>query len=139
MTPAEELRLVQERNLLKWIREIEPTYQSLRGSNQVPSQGALRNMEAYLRTVRRRQLRDLARKFDTDQQAAVQAAIMGFTPTLFQSSGARIFRRKNRYISRDVTVHSGGVWKSGPSVQSLLRRGQREGPYNRDLSVRIGD
>ena len=68
------------------------------------------------------------------------ASQLGFTRINQTSHGQPIYRRGQRYISPDIDRHNGGVWKMAQDSPANLRnREMRQGTYNEDLSVRVGD
>lgn len=77
--------------------------------------------------------------FATDAEAATQARALGYVRINERSHGAAVFRRGNRYISRDRDGHNGGAWKVADSVENLASRDTRLGTWNADLTVRVGD
>jgi len=77
-------------------------------------------------------------KFTTDKEAAEQAKKLGFKKISERSHGQAVYRKGNRYITRDVDSHSGGAWKMANSVRNLRSKSTRMGTYSRDLK-KIGD
>jgi hypothetical protein len=77
--------------------------------------------------------------FQTDSEAEVQANKLGFSKIKERSQGCAVFRRGNRYITRDRDGHNGGAWKMADSVENLASKKTRSGTYNADLTQRIGD
>ena len=70
---------------------------------------------------------------------ATEAAIkLGFRKTNYRSHEAPVFKKGNRYISPDVDIHNGGVWKMANSVAKLASRTSRMVTYDANLN-RIGN
>jgi hypothetical protein len=74
----------------------------------------------------------------TAKQAAIEAEKLGFEKTNYYYKGQPIFKKGNRYISPDVDVHNGGVWKMADSVKNLEHKSTRMGTYDKNLN-RIRD
>jgi uncharacterized protein RhaS with RHS repeats len=71
----------------------------------------------------------------TNKQARALANDLGYSETNdppFDSHGQLAFEQGNTYITPDVDMHNGGVWKM------FDQSGQRIGTYNADLTVRVG-
>lgn len=50
-----------------------------------------------------------------------------------------VFRRKNRYMTYDMTGHIGGYWKLAKDPAYLGDSKRRKGTFNKDLSKRLGN
>jgi RHS repeat-associated protein len=76
--------------------------------------------------------------FKTNSEAAKQAKELGFTKIGERVHGQAVFKKGNRYITRDVDGHSGGAWKVANSVKDLGTKSGRLGTYDRNLK-KIGE
>ena len=77
--------------------------------------------------------------FATDKEAEHYATKeLGFKKTNFRSHGQKVFKKGNRYITRDADSHNGGAWKMADSVKNLGSRKTRIGTFSRNLT-KIGD
>ena len=119
---------------LREIREIEPSYQTLRDPTRPTTQA---EVNALTRDLAR--LRSGRQRYATETEAAQAAQARGWRRTSETSHGSAIYRdpATGLYYSRDGTSHIGGAWKVGNSV-SDLQRGQRTATLDRNLN-RIGD
>ena len=72
-------------------------------------------------------------------QATAAAEKLGYAKTNELSSGQAVYKKGKSYITRDVDGHNGGAWKRASSVANLGSKATRDGTYNADLTVRIGD
>lgn len=70
----------------------------------------------------------------TNREADAEAERLGFKKTNYKSHGQRVYKKGNRYITRDVDGHSGGSWKMADSVENLGRKSTRMGTYDADLN-----
>jgi Novel toxin 21 len=77
--------------------------------------------------------------FQTTAQATAAAEKLGYTKTNELSSGQAVYKKGNSYITRDVDGHNGGAWKRASSVANLGSKATRDGTYNANLTLRIGD
>jgi RHS repeat-associated protein len=64
----------------------------------------------------------------------------GYNKINERSHGQPVYKNGNSYITPDIDGHNGGVWKKCKgSPKNLRNRTTRDGTYNADLTVRIGD
>jgi Novel toxin 21 len=77
--------------------------------------------------------------FQTTAQATAAAEKLGYIKTNELSSGQAVYKKGKSYITRDIDGHNGGAWKRASSVANLGSKATRDGTYNADLSLRIGD
>jgi Novel toxin 21 len=77
--------------------------------------------------------------FQTTAQATAAAEKIGYAKTNELSSGQAVYKKGKSYITRDIDGHNGGAWKRASSVANLGSKTTRDGTYNADLSVRVGD
>lgn len=56
-----------------------------------------------------------------------------------RSHGQAIFTNGKKFITSDVDQHNGGSWKVASSIKNLYSKKTRQGTYNEDLTIRIGD
>lgn len=54
------------------------------------------------------------------------------------SNGQAIYKKGRICISYDVDSHNGGFWKLLKGTPEQLKKGKRDGTFNRDLTKRIG-
>lgn len=66
------------------------------------------------------------------------AARLGYEPTRHRSHGQAVYSNGRTFISPDVDMHNGGVWKMADSPRNLARKETRMGTYDAKLD-RIGD
>jgi phage-related protein len=66
------------------------------------------------------------------------AARLGYDPTPYRSHGQAVYSNGRTFISPDVDMHNGGVWKMADSPRNLARKETRMGTYDAKLD-RIGD
>ena len=77
--------------------------------------------------------------FKTDAEAGQAAREMGYTKTNYRSNGQAVFKKGNRYITRDVDGHNGGAWKVAlKKPENLGSKSTREGTWNKDLTIKVG-
>jgi hypothetical protein len=76
--------------------------------------------------------------YKTTKEAAEAAEAMGFTRVSETVKGQAVFRRGNRFITRDVDGHNGGAWKMAQSPEDLRAKSTRDGTFAADMT-RIGD
>ena len=130
--PLQPIVNQQYRERAATIQRLLPGYSSARDANAEPSPTSIRTMDATIAELRRTPLR-------TDTEATAVANAMGYSRVRGERShGASIYTNGEQFISRDRDFHNGGVWKVANSLRDL-QSGNREGTYNRDLSVRIDD
>jgi Novel toxin 21 len=84
--------------------------------------------------------------FATTADATAAATKLGYTKIKDISNGQAIYMvtktsavKGLTYVSPDVDSHNGGAWKAANSVANLGSKTTRLGPYNENLTVRIGD
>jgi Novel toxin 21 len=75
----------------------------------------------------------------TPTEAKELAEELGYAKTNHRSHGQVVYRRGKSFISRDVDGHNGGVWKEASSPEGLVSKTTRNGTFNADLTVRLGD
>jgi hypothetical protein len=64
----------------------------------------------------------------------------GWTKTNERSHGQPVYRKGNEYITPDIDGHNGGVWKKCKRTpKNFKNKSTRDGTYNGDLTIRIGD
>ena len=72
----------------------------------------------------------------TTKEITQKAEGLGFSRTKqfkFDSHGQAVYKKGNKYLTRDVDSHSGGAWKV------FDHKGRRKGTFDEDLKNRIGD
>ena len=78
----------------------------------------------------------------TAAQATAAAKALGYRKISETSHGQPVFERISgkgpRFITPDVDMHNGGVWKGANSIRGLGSKTTRSGTFNADLG-RIGD
>jgi Novel toxin 21 len=77
----------------------------------------------------------------TNKEARDAAAILGYEEVKGQFSSKQLVfkhKKKNLYISADIDVHNGGVWKMADSVVNLGSKTTRIGTFDANLN-KIGD
>jgi filamentous hemagglutinin len=77
--------------------------------------------------------------FATTAEATAAATNLGYAKISELSNRQAVYKKGSYYISRDVDGHNGGAWKRATSVARLGSKTTRDGTYNADLTVRIGD
>ncbi|SRX75232.1 toxin C-terminal domain-containing protein [Aequorivita antarctica] len=66
----------------------------------------------------------------------------GFEKVTIAGSKAEVFKRKGKkeWISPDLDGHKGGVWKKASGkAENLFDKKTRDGTYNEDLSIKVGE
>lgn len=76
--------------------------------------------------------------FKTTKEATEAAKELGYEKIKETSHGQAVYKKGNRYITRDVDSHNGGVWKMADSIKNLGNKKTRMGTYDVDLNW-IGD
>ena len=76
--------------------------------------------------------------YRTTADATRAAETLGFSKINQRVAGEAVYRRGNRFITRDRTGHNGGAWKMADSVNNLARKETRMGTFDSNLN-RIGD
>ncbi len=78
----------------------------------------------------------------TTKEATEAAKKLGYDKVNEKSHGQPVFKnaknKKPKYITPDVDMHNGGVWKGADSVKDLGSKSTRLGTYDANLN-RIGD
>ncbi|MBK3511386.1 MULTISPECIES: toxin C-terminal domain-containing protein [unclassified Pseudomonas] len=74
--------------------------------------------------------------YKTSKQAAEALGYKKINETVH--GGQAVFKRGNRYITRDLDGHNGGAWKAAKSVKDLGSRETRSGTFDVNME-RIGD
>jgi len=71
--------------------------------------------------------------FKTTKEATIAAKKMGYQKTNvnWASKNQTVYKKGNKYISRDATGHKGGAWKV------FDKKGNRVGTYNSDLTNKV--
>ncbi|MEO8844312.1 MAG: toxin C-terminal domain-containing protein [Kofleriaceae bacterium] len=95
-------------------------------------------------------LRDISTKFPSANALCIFCAfegkvdydalanLLGFEKIAARSHGQAVYRNGNEFITPDVDMHSGGIWKKATGGERNLTATRRDGTYNEDLSERIG-
>ena len=84
-------------------------------------------------------------KLQTNAQSKVVANQLGYNKVngVYSHGNAVYYNPKApysmQYISADIDMHSGGIWKAASSISDLLNKATRTVTFNWDLSIRIGD
>ncbi len=76
--------------------------------------------------------------FRNNREADQKARELGYKKTNYRSHGQPVYRKGNRYITRDVDGHNGGAWKMADSVKNLGSKKSRMGTFTRDLTTKVG-
>ncbi|WP_222860836.1 toxin C-terminal domain-containing protein [Aliarcobacter cryaerophilus] len=76
--------------------------------------------------------------FKTEKEAKEVAKQLGYIETNYTVKGAKVYKKGNSYIVRDLDNHNGGAWKEASSVKELSNKNTRNGTFDKDLN-RIGD
>jgi uncharacterized protein RhaS with RHS repeats len=107
-------------------------------AGRVAAQG--RNVSRGAKCAAARGARALAEPvYKTTKEAKVAAEAIGFK--LIKETvhgGQAVFKRGNRFITRDMDGHNGGAWKMADSVKNLGSKETRTGTFDINLN-RIGD
>jgi hypothetical protein len=77
-------------------------------------------------------------KIVTNKHAMDAAKNLGYAKTNYTSQGRAVFKKGNKYITRDIGSHNGGIWKMADSEKNLSNKETRMGTYDHNLE-RIGD
>ena len=77
--------------------------------------------------------------FATTAEAKTAATALGYLKTNELSNGQAVYKKGSLYITRDIDGHIGGAWKRATSVAGLASKTTRDGTFNADLTVRIGN
>lgn len=51
----------------------------------------------------------------------------------------KVYTDSKRFITPDIDQHRGGWWKLAYKIKDLWKKSTREGTYNFDLTIRLGD
>ena len=135
-TPWQQIQRDIYYRTLHNVRKIDRSYSTVEPRSFVPSRKTIRSLKNYLSRLQANQGR-----FETKEAAASQAKKMGFSLVhgARSKSGELIYKSRKTYISRDLTSHKGGAWKMASSIKNLQSKNTRQGTYNKDLSLRVGD
>lgn len=77
--------------------------------------------------------------YKTAKEASEAAKRLGFTKIKETAhNGQAVYKRGNRYITRDLDGHNGGAWKMARSIKDLNSKKTRSGTFDENLN-RIGD
>lgn len=74
----------------------------------------------------------------TTKEATELANKLGYKKINALSKGQAVYQKGNKYITRDVDSHIGGVWKMADSIKNLASKKTRLGTFDIDLN-KIGD